>query len=136
MMEIRKVQQADIEQVVEIHLKAFQGFFLTSLGKGFLKSYYLSGLKSKETVFLCSTVDEKQIAGFCFGTLLSKGFYKRLIIGNISTFAFIAIKVLFSRPKAILRLLFNLEKKVSKTDDGNYAELLSIAVSRNASQKS
>jgi len=135
MMEIRKVQQADIGRIAEIHLDAFQGFFLTSLGKGFLKSYYLCGLKSKDTIFLCLPCDDEQIAGFCFGTLLSKGFHKRLIIGNIFTFALIGIKVLFGRPKAILRLLFNLEKKVSNNDEGNYAELLSIAVSRNVAQK-
>jgi ribosomal protein S18 acetylase RimI-like enzyme len=34
-----------------------------------------------------------------------------------------------TRPQSILRLLNNIEKKPEHSDDGNYAELISIAVS-------
>ncbi len=134
-MEIIKARKQDIEKIAEIHLDAFQGFFLTSLGKGFLKLYYSCGLKSKESIFLCALKEEGEFAGFCFGTKLARGFHKRLIINNLFSFAIFGIKLFFTRPKAILRLMFNLEKKVSDNDDGNYAELLSIAVSPNTSQK-
>lgn len=36
--------------------------------------------------------------------------------------------ILFSKPKAIIRLVNNLEKNTDKNDNGNYAELLSIGV--------
>jgi len=134
-MEIIKARKQNIESIAEIHIAAFHGFFLTSLGKGFLKLYYSCGLKSKESIFLCALDEGGGIAGFCFGTKLSNGFHKRLIINNLFSFALFGIKLFLSRPKAILRLMVNLEKKVSDKDDGNYAELLSIAVSPNTSQK-
>jgi len=35
-MQIIKTRKQDIVKIAEIHLSAFQVFFLTSLGKGFL----------------------------------------------------------------------------------------------------
>ena len=44
-MDIRKVSYNEkevINRIVEIHLKTFTGFFLTFLGKGFLRQMYAS----------------------------------------------------------------------------------------------
>ena len=40
MMIIRKATINDVDTIVEIHLNAFEGFFLTSLGAEFLRFYY------------------------------------------------------------------------------------------------
>jgi ribosomal protein S18 acetylase RimI-like enzyme len=46
-------------------------------------------------------------------------------------FLFQGIVILFSKPRALWRLVKNMEKNKIRIDDGLYAELLSIAVSPN-----
>ncbi len=133
-MEVRKVKKEDIPAITSIHLDAFKGFFLTSLGESFLNRYYSFSLKTEESITFCAVDEKKNIIGFCFGTELSKGFHKRLVKNNFTSFLLIGLRVLFSRPNALFRLLFNMEKKASKNDTGDYTELLSIAVSKNASK--
>ena len=38
-----------INEVVDIHMKSFSGFFLTFLGKGFLKQLYKGFLEEKNS---------------------------------------------------------------------------------------
>jgi ribosomal protein S18 acetylase RimI-like enzyme len=117
--------------IVEIHKNAFKGFFLTNLGDDFLKTYYKAVLKSNETIAVCAIDESKTMAGFAVGTILSKGFHKRLILQNCFSFGLTFIKIALRSPSSIMRLVKNLEKKSSLEDDGNYAELLSIGISDN-----
>jgi len=124
----RKVNKSEYRIISEIHLAAFDGFFLTSLGKRFLNTYYKSCLKSNESIAVCAVDNEDKITGFSFGSLLSKGFHKRIVKQNILLFLSRGMIILLTRPAALLRLANNLDKNANKADDGNYAELLSIAV--------
>ena len=112
----------------EIHLITFKDFFLTSLGEGFLSTYYKSCIKSDESIVICAIDENEKLIGFSVGCLYSKGFHKRLIKQNLVAFMVQALIILFSKPKAIIRLLNNLGKNADKNDNGNYAELLSIGV--------
>lgn len=119
----------DVDQIVKIHQGAFANFFLTSLGGDFLRFYYKSFIKNKETVCLVA-VDNREIVGFSAATMKSKGFNSRLIFSNIITFFGWSFKMLFTNPKALVRLVKNLTKKSdSVTDNEEYAELFSIGVS-------
>lgn len=131
-MNIRKAEKTEYSILADIHQKAFNNFFLTTLGKDFLRTYYKASLKSSESVAFCALNDKKQIVGFCIACTLSKGYHKRLIKNNLIDFLFQGISILLTRPKALFRLVSNLDKSTSENDDGNYAELLSIAVSPNA----
>ncbi|MFC2099201.1 GNAT family N-acetyltransferase, partial [Bacteroidota bacterium] len=53
-----------------------------------------------------------------------KGFNKNLIINNFTPFFIVGLKILFTKPKSLIRLIKNLTKNI----DGDYAELFSIAV--------
>lgn len=128
-MNYRAVEQKEYASLVKLHLKAFDDFFLTTLGYGFLKTYYRSALKSKDSIAVCAVNDKNEIVGFSIGCIQSKGFHKKLIMNNFVHFSFEAVKILFTNPKAIIRLMNNLEKDSNQNDDGNYSELLSIAVS-------
>lgn len=127
-MNVRAVDKTEFHVLADIHERAFDGFFLTTLGNRFLRTYYKASLNSAESVAVCTVNDKDQIVGFCIGCTLSKGYHKRLIQSNFAAFLLQGILILFTRPKAIYRLAFNLDKSTNNTDDGNYAELLSIGV--------
>lgn len=127
-MKIRKLNIYDSKKVVEIHLNSFKDFFLSTLGERFLYTYYKSCLKSNESIAICATDEKDNLVGFSVGSIHSKGFHKRLIKENLLAFIVQGIIILFSNPKAIIRLLNNLGKNSNSEDKGNYAELLSIGV--------
>lgn len=134
-MEIRKAEQVDVESIVKVHYDAFEGFFLTSLGCDFLEFYYMCFVGSSEAVIMCAVEDGK-ILGFSASTKVCKGFNSRLIKSNLAGFGVLSIKLLFTSPKSLIRLLKNLTKKGGTVeDDEDYAELYSIAVSKDAQGK-
>ena len=127
-MEIRKVEKHEIVQVVSIHNKAFNNFFLTQLGDKFLWLYYYSVSKNKNGI-LIGYYEGENLLGFSCATYLSRGFYKDLIKENLVKFGIIGIKLIFTKPGSLLRILKNFSKSdKSINDNGNYAELLSIGV--------
>jgi len=127
-MKYKVAQKNEHRYLADIHLDAFIGFFLSSLGKRFLNAYYNAALKSDESIAVCAIDDDLQIQGFGTGCVISKGYHKRLIFKNLFTFLFQGIIILFSNPKALMRLFRNMDKITNKNDDGNYAELISIGV--------
>ena len=134
-MNIRKATINDVNTIVEIHLDAFKGFFLTSLGSDFLKFYYTCFVKSRETVTMVAE-EEDIVYGFSASTKDCKGFNSRLIKNNLFAFGMLSLKMLFSSPQALLRLAKNLTKKGEGVEDNeDYAELYSIGVSKSAQGK-
>lgn len=128
-MKFRKANLGDCHSLAEIHLKAFQGFFLTTLGKNFLKTYYKASIKSREAIVVVAFDEIKnQTVGFASGCVLSSGYHKRLLKSNLLPFLVSLSKIAITGPLAITRLIKNLDKKTTANDDGQYAELLSIGV--------
>ena len=134
-MVIRKAKTSDVGGIVSIHKSAFQGFFLTSLGDSFLSVYYSCFIKSDETVILCAEEDVK-ILGFSAATKVCKGFNGRLIKANALKFMMAGLRLLFTNPPALVRLVKNFTKKSDEVeDDENYGELYSIGVNTDAQGK-
>ena len=134
-MNIRKATINDVDTIVEIHLDAFKGFFLTSIGSDFLKFYYTCFVKSSETVTMVAE-EEGIVYGFSASTKVCKGFNSRLIKSNLFAFGMLSLKMLFSSPKSLIRLAKNLTKKGEGVEDNeDYAELYSIGVSKSAQGK-
>jgi len=128
---IRKIEKKDLQSVIEVHCSAFNSFFLTELGNDFLKLYYGSLLKIPDG-YLFGYFIKNELLGFCAATTQSAGFNVRLIKSRFIHFFCISLKLLFTNPKALLRLCKNFTKKSTAiNDDGKYAELLSIAVNTN-----
>ena len=94
----------------------------------FLKLYYNSVMSHKDGVLLVCKMDGKTI-GLCAGTVMSAGFNTKLIRANIFKFGIEGMIIMFTKPKALIHLMKNMNKEDSSVgDDGKYAELLSIAV--------
>lgn len=128
MIKIVNATIKDVDDIVRIHCDAFKGFFLTSLGTSFLNFYYKNFIRSEETVCMVA-VENDCIVGFSAATMVCKGFNSRLIKQNILSFGMLSITLLFTNPKALIRLAKNLTKKGDSVNDKeDYAELYSIGV--------
>lgn len=128
MITIYKASEKEIEAIVRIHEQAFPSFFLTELGPGFLRLYYKSVMNHKDGVLLVCMMDETLI-GLCAGTVLSAGFNTRLVKSDFILFGVESLKLLFTKPRSLIHLMKNMSKEdASVGDQGDYAELLSIAV--------
>lgn len=130
MITIRKATVNDVKAIVKIHEQAFPDFFLTTLGSRFLNLYYKCMCKCSDAITLCAEKDG-EINGFATSSYFSHGFNTSLIKKNLIRFGLMGIELLFTKPKAVLRLAKNLDKKAEDNtveDNGEYAELYSIAV--------
>lgn len=127
MESLRPVKQDNVSGVVNIHIKAFPDFFLTSLGSSFLKTYYSSVIKHSTGIGVCMT-ESNRVIGFAVGTSCSNGFHKRILLSNLLQFTYQLFRVFFLKPKSIIRLFSNLEKKTKIDIPPFSAELLSIGV--------
>ncbi|AQX83653.1 GNAT family N-acetyltransferase [Elizabethkingia bruuniana] len=122
-MEIRLAKLSDLDMIVEIHYNRFSNFFLTTLGKKFLKTFYKAFLK--EPGILIVLLDEGNIKGFAAGSINNQNFFKKLFKNNFFGFIFSGIQIIFTNPKALKRIFSN----TKKSEDAilEYSELLSIA---------
>lgn len=130
MAHIRQASIHDVEEIVCIHMAAFPDFFLTSLGTGFLKLYYSTFIKSGDGVVYCAVKNDRMV-GFSASSFVSRGFNARLIKKNLVRYGGEALKQAFIHPRALIRLIKNLNKETkdpSVQDEGLYAELYSIAI--------
>lgn len=130
MITIREATITDVEAIVNIHEQAFPDFFLTTLGSRFLQLYYKCMCKCEDAVTLCAEEDGV-VKGFATSSYYSHGFNTMLIKKNLFEFGLMGVELLFTKPKAVLRLAKNLDKKAEGNaieDNGEYAELYSIAV--------
>lgn len=127
---IRKANKDDVKEIVSIHQQAFPNFFLTTLGNRFLQLYYKCMCNCEDAVTLCAE-ENGEVKGFATSSYYSHGFNTTLIKKNLFKFGLMGIELMFTKPKAILRLAKNLDKKAEGNaveDIGDYAELYSIAV--------
>jgi ribosomal protein S18 acetylase RimI-like enzyme len=131
-MEIRDLNISEVKKIVEVHEKSFKGFFLTSLGGKFLQTYYTSCVNNSMTVGIGLFDNYGNLHGFATGTVQSLGYHKNLFLQSPLAFLKSILYVSVRRPKIILRLAKNMNKKSDKKDDKQYAELLSIAVMPNS----
>lgn len=126
-MNVKKATSKDINAIVEIHLERFSSFFLTSLGKSFLKVFYKAFLKNPGVLLVLE--DEGEIKGFAAGSRDNRSFFKKLLKNNSFGFGMAGLKILFTNPAALKRMATNAGK--SQKNNLIFAELLSIATLKN-----
>lgn len=118
---------ADADSVVRVHLCAFAGFFLSSLGPLFLREFYKAALQDKSGIALVSTVADV-VSGFAVGTTEPRGFYRRIIVNNWYRFSVASFVPVLKQPQTI----FHIFRRLLATAQSDYVEnetlLISIAV--------
>lgn len=137
-MKIRKATEDDINTIVYIHTQAFKGFFLTSLGPGFLKLLYQSFLRREHGILRVATDRNENIVGFAAGTTKPEVFFSKLRKQKSLKFLLKIAPSIFNNPKPVLIKLsyavFYRGDNPKKLTD--IALLSSIAVHPNESGKS
>jgi ribosomal protein S18 acetylase RimI-like enzyme len=76
---LRRAVAADAPEMVKIHQRAFEGFFLTKLGPGFLNELYRAFTSNRNCLAWVAS-DEQRIVGFVVGTSRPKGFFRQLLL--------------------------------------------------------
>jgi len=130
MVSIYKLSRQDsktIDDVVEIQLDAFRGFFLTSMGRGFLKNMYESYCIHNESGLYVAQVDNK-IVGFIAYSYNMSNLYKWMIKKKLIPFAWYSLGAFFRNPKAFSRIVRAFTKPGESKRDEKYVKLSSIAV--------
>lgn len=120
-----------VPQVVQVHLDAFPGFFLSFLGKNFLSVLYTGILNDVSGVAYVFD-DRQKILGFVAGTDNPRGFYKRLLRQRWSDFARASFVPLIRNPSIIPRLFGAFSRSSREDVHENCASLMSIAVAPDA----
>ena len=76
--EVREASKLDIREVVEVHVKGFPGFYLTKMGRRFLRQYYKTILNCESSICLVAIDERKKICGLAFGFKEAESVYRRL----------------------------------------------------------
>lgn len=124
----RMVEKEDIWDIVDVHIDSFPKYFLTEMGRAFLKTYYRSYLFHDSFIAICVEDSRGVICGFCFGTTKSSGYSRRLIIGSIFSYAVLGVLLLATKPISLYHIYRNFSKTGDKDEKRDYAEILSLGV--------
>ena len=115
-----------VKEVVDVHLSAFPNFFLSTLGTGFLRTYFRCFVEHKNGNLIVATMDDKVVA-FAAATSECRGFNTSLLKKNLFAFGCRFLVLLFTKPMAIVHLANNMTKTSEEVEDNeDYAELYSI----------
>ncbi|MEZ9036662.1 GNAT family N-acetyltransferase [Vibrio cyclitrophicus] len=103
----RDAEKNDLETLVDIHIEAFDGFFLTSLGKGFLHSLYEQFLVQKLGILRVAYNENQTIVGFSAGSINPAAFFS--IIKKKEWFKFLtaALPALIKQPITVIKKIFH-----------------------------
>lgn len=130
---IRRLEKGDSNNIAKLHLKAFNGFFLTSLGASFLRKFYQCIVAHPQGVAL-GAFRSGELIGFVVGTEKNGGFYKSVLKKHGLNLALLAFTHLVLKPQKVLQLFSN----INRGDFRNFHEwacLLSICVSPGAASQ-
>lgn len=96
----RSAEEKDLRQVVDVHMAAFPGFFLTSLGRPFLLVMYRAFLSNPGSVFV---VDETagEVQGFAVGSLKTPGGDRGLAMRFLPRFLLALIPAVLRHPISV-----------------------------------
>jgi ribosomal protein S18 acetylase RimI-like enzyme len=105
---VRTATGADLARVAELHEAAFPGFFLTRMGRPFLRAYYRLVLEYGRGILLVAEGPDG-VVGFVAGFLEPDGFYRLMRSRKWRMLAPIALGVL-QRPSTLGAVLANIRK--------------------------
>ena len=137
MVTIREVKSNEkelINEIVTIHLNTFTGFFLTFMGRGFLKQMYQSYCDHDESGLLVAEEDGKALGFLAFSSNFS-GLYKFMIKTRLIQFGWYSIGAFFRRPSAFMHIISAFLKPEEAKREEKYVELSSIGVDPNVKSK-
>lgn len=102
---LRPMILADVPAVVDVHLRAFPGFFLSFLGPRFLREFYRSFLRDPRGVaFVAEETGTNRILGVAAGPISPDGFFRSLLVRRWWAFLVASAGPLVRNPGIVPRL--------------------------------
>jgi ribosomal protein S18 acetylase RimI-like enzyme len=117
---------ADCGRVVDVHLAAFQGFFLTLLGPRFLRLLYSEAVLMDEIALVAE--DRGELIGFVMGSTDPRVFFKNLLRRRSVGFASAAVPAVLRRPTIAVRVARAIRKPKIAARPVGTATLMSLGV--------
>lgn len=130
-MNIRTVEIGKdyLDEVVDVHIRSFPGFFLTFLGPRFLKEFYSSFTYDETGVgFVAIDDNTGEIVGAIVGPVEPTGYFKRLLVRRFWVFAWASFSSVIRKPTVIKRLFRAVFYRGEAPSGPKRALLSSIAV--------
>ena len=125
--EVKSDEKKIIDEIVTIHLNTFTGFFLTFMGRGFLRQMYQSYCDHEESGLLVAEGDGKTVGFLAYSSDFS-GLYKFMIKTRLVQFGWYSMGAFFRRPSAFLHIIKAFLKPSEVKRKEKYVELSSIGV--------
>lgn len=138
MIQIRNIasnEKATIDEIVNIHMQTFTGFFLTFMGHGFLRQMYSSYCSHKKSGLLVAFNEEERPIGLLAYSGDLSELYKFMITKRLIAFAWYAFCAFLRKPAIFMRLLRAFLKPGESKRQEAYVELASIGVSPDCASK-
>ena len=132
--EVKSDEKKIIDEIVTIHLNTFTGFFLTFMGRGFLRQMYQSYCDHEESGLLVAEGDGKTVGFLAYSSDFS-GVYKFMIKTRLVQFGWYSMGAFFRRPSAFLHIIKAFLKPSEVKRKEKYVELSSIGVDPNVKSK-
>ena len=132
--EVKSDEKKIIDEIVTIHLNTFTGFFLTFMGRGFLRQMYQSYCDHEESGLLVAEGDGKTVGFLAYSSDFS-GLYKFMIKTRLVQFGWYRMGAFFRRPSAFLHIIKAFLKPSEVKRKEKYVELSSIGVDPNVKSK-
>lgn len=132
--EVKSDEKKIIDEIVTIHLNTFTGFFLTFMGRGFLRQMYQSYCDHEESGLLVAEGDGKTVGFVAYSSDFS-GLYKFMIKTRLVQFGWYSMGAFFRRPSAFLHIIKAFLKPSEVKRKEKYVELSSIGVDPNVKSK-
>lgn len=105
-MIIRDATEGDLPEIVAVHQKAFDGFFLTRLGPAFLKELYNAFAFRAGGVLRVLCSEDGRVIGFAGGTVEPGSFFRSLKREKALAFVLRALPGLIKNPVLVLKKLW------------------------------
>lgn len=102
---MRRLTADDVPSVIDAHLAAFPGFFLTALGPRFLAEYYRTFVDAAGAIAWVAADAEDRAIGFVVGSMNPGGFYRRLFLARWWAFGIAALPAVICDPRRLGRVL-------------------------------
>lgn len=116
-----------IEEIISIHLAAFQGFFLTFMGRGFLRQMYRSYCDHPASAILAA-VHHGQAVGFAAYSEDLSGLYRFMLKKRLVPFAWYSLCAFIRKPSIFFRLMRAFLKPREARHTEQYVKLASIGI--------
>ena len=116
-----------LNQIVGLHRKCFDGFFLSTMNKGFLRQLYKSFCEHEHSELIVAFENEVP-AAFMACSWDTSGTYRFMLRRHFITFAWYSFLAVLRRPSIIKKLFRAVDMPKETVRDENYVKIFSLCV--------